>query len=129
MVVRSGTLSRTLQRFSLAVAAVAEAAVVVAVVAEAVAAVAEAAVVVAVVVAVVLVVSVEALGRDGAWSCGAGRHHIRCSRQQLARSFFVFVLVTGSGALGRYGCMVVRCGTLSRTAQRSASCEEATNWL
>ena len=118
MVVRSGTLSRTLQRFSLAVAAAAEAAVVVAVVAEA-----------AVVVAVVLVVSVEALGRDGAWSCGAGRHHIRCSRQQLARSFFVFVLVTGSGALGRYGCMVVRSGTLSRTAQRSASCEEATNWL
>ena len=108
MVVRSGTLSRTLQRFSLAVAAV--------VVAEA-----------AVVVAIVLVVSVEALGRDGAWSCGAGRHHIRCSGQQLAR--FFFVLVTGSGALGRYGCMVVRCGTLSRTAQRSASCEEATNWL
>ena len=108
MVVRSGTLSRTLQRFSLAVAAVAEAAVV---------------------VAVVLVVSVEALGRDGAWSFGAQRHHLHCSGQQLARrELFCF----GYGQWSSWticACMVARSGTPLLTLQRSAPCEEATNWL
>ena len=64
MVVRSGTLSRTLQRFSLAVAAAAEA--------EAAAAEAEAA-------TAVVVALVQALGRDGAWPCEAEHSDLHCS--------------------------------------------------